>query len=241
MHEYPHRIRLRGPWESEPVARLVRKEDGGLARSTDDLPPPQRMTMPCHWRDAGLEDFAGIVRLRRRFGYPGRIDEYERVWLTFAQISGNATITLNSRQLGQISDGDTPCEFSVTKLLQPRNELVVDVESLTDAGGLPGEVALEIRRTAFLQNMHARQIAGENPRIRVAGEIVGTSERPLDVYVLVGRRTEGYARIRLENERTPFEIISDAVEEAADLSDFVRIELVDGGVVWYGVEVSLHE
>ena len=46
---YPHRIRLRGPWECEPLARA----GGG------PLPPPCRITMPCRWGEAGLADFAG--------------------------------------------------------------------------------------------------------------------------------------------------------------------------------------
>src|SRR5579885_2874724 len=48
---YPHRIRLRGPWECEPP--------GG---------PPVVVTMPCHWAAAGLADLGGRFRCRRRFG-----------------------------------------------------------------------------------------------------------------------------------------------------------------------------
>src|SRR5262245_97069 len=66
---YPHRIRLRGPWECQPLA--------------PDGPPPRRVTLPCRWADGGLGDFRGPVRFRRRFGYPGRLDAHERVWLTF--------------------------------------------------------------------------------------------------------------------------------------------------------------
>ena len=51
---YPHRIRLRGPWECEPLAR---------AEGADmPLPPPCRMTMPCRWSAGGLAEFAGRVR-----------------------------------------------------------------------------------------------------------------------------------------------------------------------------------
>jgi len=83
---YPHRIRLRGPWECEPLARFVVSADGRKETSTVDLPASRKMTMPCRWSEGGLKNFSGRVRFRRHFGYPGRIDENERVWLTFAGI-----------------------------------------------------------------------------------------------------------------------------------------------------------
>src|SRR5262245_40687441 len=46
---YPHRIRLRGPWEYKPVS------------GPDPLPAPGRMTMPCRWKDQGLPGFSGKV------------------------------------------------------------------------------------------------------------------------------------------------------------------------------------
>src|SRR6516162_1600298 len=99
---YPHRIRLRGPWECEPL-----RQQGGNAEQA--LPPPFRMTMPCRWSEGGLPDFSGRVRFRRSFGYPGRIDTHERVWLTFAGIGGEAEIRLNDHLLGRIAwTGETP-------------------------------------------------------------------------------------------------------------------------------------
>jgi beta-galactosidase/beta-glucuronidase len=136
---YPHRIRLRGPWECEPLARFVTTGDGQRVLETTNLPAPRRMTMPCRWRDGGLKDFAGRVRFRRHFGYPGRIDENERVWLTFAGIEGAAETWLNGQWLGR-----QPLEFEITGLLRDRNELLVEVEG-SETGGLYGEVALEIR------------------------------------------------------------------------------------------------
>jgi beta-galactosidase/beta-glucuronidase len=103
------------------------------------------MTMPCRWSEGGLPDFAGRVRFRRRFGYPGRIDANERVWLTFAGAASVADVSLNGRFLGRHEGADEPFEFEVTSLLRDRNELIVEVESPTGDGGLWGEVALEIR------------------------------------------------------------------------------------------------
>src|SRR5262249_57163388 len=57
---YPHRIRLVGPWEFEPLSRM----------GEQPLPPCGRMTLPARWQGGGLTDFAGRVRFVRRFGYP---------------------------------------------------------------------------------------------------------------------------------------------------------------------------
>ena len=59
------------------------------------------------------------------FGYPGRIDLTEHVWLTFAGVEGHAVVDLNGQKLGDL---DGLGEFEVTQLLQQRNLVVVDVE-----------------------------------------------------------------------------------------------------------------
>src|SRR5262249_56159628 len=102
--------------------------------------PPFRMTMPGRWSDGGLDNFRGLIRCVRRFGYPGRIDEWEHVWLTFAGVEGEATAVLNGQQLGQFAQ---PAEFDVTPLMETRNTLAVDVESQDPDRGLRGEDALE--------------------------------------------------------------------------------------------------
>src|SRR2546423_260705 len=100
---YPHRIRLRGPWECEPQRR-----DGSDA----PLPPPRRVTMPGRWADMGLAEFAGSARFRRRFGYPGAIDADERVWLTCAGVADTADVSLNGVLLAERISA--PFEFEVT-------------------------------------------------------------------------------------------------------------------------------
>src|SRR6266581_1383182 len=102
---YPHRIRLRGPWEYEALAPAA--GDQPLP-----LPAPGRMTMPCAWGDGPLAGFAGRVRFRRRFGYPGRLDAHERVWLTFAGASDRAAVSLNGTPLGR-HEGPGGFEFEV--------------------------------------------------------------------------------------------------------------------------------
>src|SRR4051794_14657703 len=158
---YPHRIRLRGPWDYEPLA--------WSPPEGRPLPPAGRMNVPCRWADCGLADFSGRVRFRRRFGYPGRIDAHERVWLTFAGAGVRAEVALNGAPLGR-HEGDGPFEFEVTELLRPRNELVVEVEGPADAAGLWGEVALEVRCTAYLRGVRLwAEPEGDGVRAHAAG------------------------------------------------------------------------
>jgi hypothetical protein len=189
--------------------------------------------MPCHWGDAGLAGFTGRVRFLRRFGYPGRIDADERVWLTFAAIIGTAEVALNGQRLGILAG---PGEFDVTTLLRERNELTVEVEAVSDRGGLCGEVALEVRRTAFLKDVAAAwQEDGGVRRLLLRGQVAGTAERPLELYAILGRSTVAYAPVRAGQT---FQIVSEPVESGGDQPPVLRVELVDGAVVWYGVEMN---
>jgi len=243
---YPHRIRLRGPWECEPLFRTVVGAGGRVERTEGPLPPPCRMTIPCRWQEGSLADFAGRVRFRRHFGYPGRIDSYERVWLTFAGVAGVAEGWLNGRFLGQHEGASEPFEFEVTGLLGPRNELAVEVEARAGDGGLYGEVALEVRRTAFLRDVRLWATGqGETAQLHVAGEVVGTSERPLELYVILDRSTVAYTTVEPTATGRPFQLAAAEINvgrqagtDERTSAHLVRIDLVDGAVVWYRLERS---
>jgi hypothetical protein len=198
--------------------------------------------MPCRWRDGGLAGFAGRARFRRRFGYPGRIDAFERVWLTFAGVTAVAEAWLNGHFLGRHAEVEGPFEHEVTSLLRPRNELVVQVEAPGGDGGLWGEVALEVRRTAFLRGVRAWQAASSQcPQLHVAGEVAGFSERPLELYALLGGRTVAYGTSDAVPEGRPFQLVSEPLCDTAHPPVAVRVDLVDGAVVWYAVEASVSE
>jgi hypothetical protein len=182
---YPHRIRLRGPWQSEPLPRGVRRS--------------------------------------RRFGYPGRIDADERVWLTFNGVGGRAAVSLNGQLLGS-HEGTAPFEYEVTALLRVRNELVMEVEGAEASA----DVAMEVRRMAFLRGVRA---TAEGGRLRVAGEVVGSAGRPLDLYVLLDGHTIHYATAEPAAEGRAFEVVTEGSGHQ------VRVELVDGGSVWYAAEL----
>ncbi len=233
---YPHRIRLRGPWQCEPAARAVKRVDGEFEMVPQALPPPRPMTMPCRWGDGGLSDFAGRVLFRRRFGRPRRLDPHEVVWLTFVGVDTIALVTLNGCFLGRHEQAGGPFEFEVTELLLERNELVVEVEALSGNGGLWGEVALEVRAAAFLRDVRVwRELAEGTVRLHVQGEAVGMCDRPLDLYVLMGRSTIAYRPIQPTPAGQAFDLVYDGPIELAE----IRIDLVNGAVVWYTVACTL--
>jgi hypothetical protein len=225
MTSYPHRIRLRGPWDCEPLAR---------ARA-GELPPPVRMTGPCTWAEGGLPDFAGRVRFRRRFGYPGRIDPHERVWLTFAGAEERAEVALNGTALGR-HEGPGRFEFEVTPLLLPRNELVVDVEGPAERGGLSAEVALEVRCTAFLRDVRVWAEGGE---LHAAGEVVGFAEGPLELYIILDRSAAAYSTTQAAPGGVAFHLTGQAGQAGEGAR--VQVDLVSGATVWYTVEQLLKQ
>lgn len=217
---YPHRIRLRGPWDCEPVART----GGG------PLPARCRLTIPCRWGPGGLGDFAGSVRFRRRFHWPAAPDPEERIWLTFAGVTGAAEVSLNGTLLGR-HEGEDPFDFEVTGLVRVHNQLEVLVTA-DPAGGLWGEVALEVRRTAGLRDV---RLEPDGQGLRITGRVVGTAPRRLELYVLADQATAAYATIQAKPDGAGFALPAPAAATARQ----IRVELIDGGVVWDQVEVPL--
>ena len=152
-----HVIRLRGPWELEPLVRYVNA--GGTWREvTDDLPAAGRTQVPGNWADLLGADFLGRARYTRRFNCPTNLDPRERVWLVLEGVDHEASLRLNDRPLGTMRGTANVHRVDMTALLAPHNRLTIDVD-LTAAvrddaqargdrcgkpGGLVGEVRLEI-------------------------------------------------------------------------------------------------
>jgi hypothetical protein len=197
------------------------------------------MSIPCRWRDGGLLDFAGRVFFKRHFGYPGRIDETERMWLTLDGVIGSCSLFLNAKALATCVSPADRMEFDVTALLHRRNELVVTLEDLQGLGGLTGEVAIEIRRTAFMRAVVAVRTGPDS--LQVMGEVVGACEGPLEIYVIYGRRNVGYATVEIKDQRMPFQVLASELttEQDDENKDRVRVELIQGASVWYEVEIPI--
>lgn len=154
-----HTIRLRGPWQLEPVFRYVRREDGGFERQESGLPAGTRMQMPADWSAALGADFLGRVRYVRTFNAPPGLQPDERVWLVVEPQRSLARVVMVEEMLGEVAADGPPQRFDITHRLSPHNrlEIFVDHPALADLdgkehgssgdrepGGLVGEVRLEI-------------------------------------------------------------------------------------------------
>ncbi len=228
---YPHRIRLRGPWEFE-----VLDAPAGEASSVG------RITMPCPRR----QGLTGRVRFRRRFGYPGRIDAHERVWLVMDGVAAPVYVAINGTDLGMHTGA---VEVDVTQLLGSRNELTVEMEITSPSPAPPfpqdereeklwDEAVLEVRCTAYLRNVQVQRLGDE---IRATGEVVGTAEGPLEVYLVADRSPAGYAPVDPAGGMQPFELHGPGTNEEGKPAGLAAIELVQGAVVWYRVERAVPE
>jgi hypothetical protein len=173
---YPHTIRLRGPWQCQPLAR----EGGG------PLPPPSRVFPPCRWTAACGDDFFGTVRFMRTFHPPRKLDPHERLWLVVDGADARGDVFLNGQTLGSVAGYALADEWDITELLRTQNELIIDVECLPGAsaigrsrlgyehcsGGLTGEVRLEVRSSAFVAGLAVWAVA---QKIKVSGTVYGAA------------------------------------------------------------------
>jgi hypothetical protein len=143
----PHSIRLRGPWEYQPLIRFVPLASGQMQATTDDLPPGGRIHLPADWGEALGRNFQGTVRFTRRFNRPTGLDRGSRVWLVIDDIDWQAAAALNDRLCGEvISSGASevsdaqrcPARFDITAELLPQNLLSIAVSSpMLSADGFP--------------------------------------------------------------------------------------------------------
>lgn len=130
-----HTIRLRGPWEYEPLECM------------DDrpLPPSGKVKLPCDWHEL-LGDFRGTIRFRRAFHTPTGLNLGEQVWLIIDAFYEESSVKLNDKPLGEFSTADCPARYNITALLtDDANLLEVRVTHFGEQpGGLMGDVRLEI-------------------------------------------------------------------------------------------------
>lgn len=160
-----HIIRLRGPWQLEPLARFVKRSYGGYSSPTSGLPPRDRQAMPADWCETLGPDFLGIVSYRRTFQRPTNLDSHEIVWLVVEPPRSCGMVRLNGQVLGHVRFEAPAGRYDITPLLADRNALEIEVEhpELDDAGnppddgsiyvpgGLVGEVRLEIDNSATVR------------------------------------------------------------------------------------------
>jgi hypothetical protein len=212
---YPHSIRLRGPWEYEPLARVP-----GEGRP---LPPPRRVHTPCPWPDP---DFVGRVRLLRRFGYPGTLDSHEHVWLCLPPLPSGSVLHLNGAALEPFAR-----EYDITALLRPRNELRVDLDIGRAQPTWEG-AALEVRAAAFLADL---EVVRTPTHVGMRGVVCGSIDVMLELYLVADRYPLGYATVAPGGEPR-FELLIPARHDDGSEVRNLRLDLVCGAVVWYTYE-----
>jgi hypothetical protein len=215
-------MRLRGPWECVPLA----------AAPGQALPPPKRVVMPCTWAEARLAGRVVRARFTRRFGYPGRIDEHERVWLIGERLEGMADITLNGQELSRGHTG--PFAYEVTSLLGQRNQLDVVIEAEREDDGLSGDVALEIRCTAYLESMAAS--ADRTGGVMISGVVVGHADAPLEIYVLADGSHVHYQNVQPSAAGTPLRVV---IPPRDPPLEHIRVELINVATIWYVWETTV--
>ncbi len=164
----PHVIRLRGPWEYEPLARFATLSDGRVDVKNDGLPPSGIIELPADWGKVLGAEFQGRVRFTRRFRCPTGLSPTLHVWLIIDDVDWQAEVTLNESLLGKVAHSDSPepsqelqcpARFDITTLLSPQNKLSIvitcpglDAENVPlqrrarsgQPGGRVGLVRLEI-------------------------------------------------------------------------------------------------
>lgn len=104
------------------------------------MTPPHCIRLRGFWEVTPLN--RTWVRYLRRFGRPRISNTDETVWIAGDAIPGAAEVSLNGVVLGRIASGQ-PFAFEITYRLNPRNILVIDVNTMGDAP--LGEVRVEIR------------------------------------------------------------------------------------------------
>lgn len=216
---YPHRIRLRGPWEYALFG---------------DPPQKGRIALPCRWGESDLSNARGRVLLKRKFGWPGWLDSHERVWLTFASAPAVGEIMLNGTPLAR---GAVPCDdfdFEVTDRLRARNELILLVDVVACGDRSWGDVALEVRCAAYLRDVKlAATVNGAEMEVRATGRLAGEPGARLELYLLLENSTVAYQTIEPHPDGKPFELVSERVPAPHGRTVPVRIDLMQGGIVWY--------
>jgi hypothetical protein len=170
------------------------------------------------------------VRFRRRFGYPGRIDAHERVWLVFEGPAAPLDLAVNETPLGTAAGH---IEIDVTHLLAARNELTAEIANLPPGTSPWEECLLEVRCTAYLRGVTLTWMGDD---IHVTGEVVGRAEGPLELYLVADRSPADYAQVAEGGEVRQFDLHCAARNWEGEATTRIKIDLVQGATVWYTVD-----
>jgi hypothetical protein len=124
-------------------------------------------------------------------------------------------------------------EFEVKRLLAARNRLEIMLAAASDEDGLAGEIALEIRRDAFLRAVAA---LSADDKVVVTGLVIGETTQPLELYVLADGKHVAYAVVGARPDGEPFDLSFPAAEAA---TNSIHIDLVCGAESWHATDVVI--
>lgn len=195
---YPHRIRLRGPWETDAAGRVK-------------LP----LTQPTA---------AGTTFLRR-FGWRNPLANHERLFLILGDVGRDTGVTLNGHDLGRT--GDDSAEFEIGSLVRPRNQLELRP---TNALAFRGEIAVEVRATAFLRDITLTAGAGV---WQVVGRVVGPPVENLELYLIRAGRHADYRVAESRPDGWPFALSAEPPEAPVAGALPLRLDLIHVSAVWH--------
>lgn len=218
---YPHAIRLRGPWQFEPLSRYVALSGDQVDESRENLPERGRATVPGDWGAALGSDFQGRVRYSRVFHAPAQLDPHERLWLVVEGVDARGVASVNGVRLGKIEGYALESCFDITSLISQSNEAAIEVELPVEApsagrplrpgrehqpGGPIREVRLEVRSQWFIEGL-AVWCNTEDGTFIAMGSVAGDpSPTPLAVVISGCQRELAYVEVHAgDTFELPFE------------------------------------
>jgi hypothetical protein len=197
---------------------------------------PHRIRLAGPWEPTTIS--GGTSGLRRRFGRPRNLDDWERVWLlqTDQPAAPRGHWTLNGTALTWSQRGDGLPRSDITTMLRERNELMVSVDSAAFAGAY-----LEIGGRAYVQNVQVqpRRVGQGYGLLAMVDLVSEVADDPLEVYALIDGENFAYRgplsfagqvrnEFRIEDRDLP-----------AGLSVTVKIDLICRSTVWDSCELSV--
>jgi hypothetical protein len=216
---YPHRIRLRGPWEV--------CQPGGETAAKIDMPARGSALGPAP------------VRLTRRFGVPRQLDPHERVWLVIDRPAAAGHVTVNGGPAGDFNPQRGYLEIDLTHDLGTRNELSVELAGQLDDRVVWNECYLEIRGTYWLRDLAVSE--RDTAEVEVTGWVCGPATDGLELYVMNRGRTGAYERVSASPEGSRFAVRvvpgGPAGSPNPHHPDW-RVELIEGANRWFVADVE---
>ena len=152
-----HTIRLRGPWQMEPLVRFAPTEPSGAGQGDDELPPPGRVKLPTTCEAALPHGFRGRVRFARRFQRPTGLTPHAVVHLVVDTPWTIVRLTLNDRLLEIATAAGSlvqraPVRWNLTERLADTNLLAIEVEYTPDrtTAGQDSAATLDVSSATLL-------------------------------------------------------------------------------------------